>query len=55
MWQKRVRFTALVLQQHPGHKRLMFSAVLVALLIAGLNGYLLVSVLRDPGSLSVHA
>jgi manganese transport protein len=31
------------------------SAVLVALLIAGLNGYLLVSVLREPGSLSVHA
>lgn len=31
------------------------AAVLVALLIAGLNGYLLVSVLKDPGSLSVHA
>jgi Mn2+/Fe2+ NRAMP family transporter len=31
------------------------AAVLVALLIAGLNGYLLVSVLRDPGSLTVHA
>lgn len=30
------------------------AAVLTALLIAGLNGYLLVSVLRDPGSLSVH-
>lgn len=29
-------------------------AVLTALLIAGLNGYLLVSVLRDPGSLSIH-
>jgi manganese transport protein len=30
------------------------TAVLVALLIAGLNGYLLVSVLRGPGSLTVH-
>jgi hypothetical protein len=30
------------------------TAVLVALLIAGLISYLLVSVLRDPGSLSVH-
>jgi hypothetical protein len=31
------------------------TAVLVALLIAGLNGYLLVSVLRDPAGLTVHA